>query len=137
MYSWLNLHFILEYVGLCVCAKLSLWLAEYNTIFEEKDMAVMSSLRDFDLRNLLPYCKMALEKKTHNTIISRMIPSNSYSHLSSCQPVNKKVSNMMRQYLSNGFSKPLERCRVILNHVKMMQVLGTPRQAGNHGKGIL
>jgi len=102
----------------------------------------MSSLRDFDLRNLLPYCKMALEKKnithiTHNTIISRMTPSNSYSHLSSCHLANKEVPNMMRQYLSNGFSEPLERCRVILNHGQMMQVLGTPRQAGNHGKGIL
>lgn len=60
MYIWLNLHFILKYVGLSVCAKFSLWLAEYNTVFEEKDMAVMSSQRDFDLRNLLPYYKMAL-----------------------------------------------------------------------------
>ncbi len=83
MHIWLNLHLILEYVGFCVCAKFSLRLAENNTVFEEKDVAVMSSLRDFNLRNFLPYCKMALENKHIDTIISRMIPSNPYSHLSS------------------------------------------------------
>lgn len=137
MHIWLNLHLILEYVGLSVCAKFSLRLAEDNTIFEEKDVAVMSSLRDFDLRNFLPYCEMALENKHIDTIISRMILSNPYSHLSSCQPANKEVQGITIQYLSNGFTKPLERCRVILNHGQMMQVLCTPRQAGNNGKGVL